>query len=80
MTTEQFKTSEHYKTIMKIVDAHRSIEGRETALREAGYKTTTAPMGSGGVRQVKEIKTKYRIQIGYGVGRHNYAPVVEIKK
>lgn len=68
------------ETIEKIIYENRLVFDRELALQDAGIAHDTFPMGSGGVGQIVEMSDHYRIQIGYGVGKHNYAPAAIIKK
>lgn len=77
---KEVKESAAYKQIMQIVTANKTVSARETELHKAGFSYATFPMGSGGVGQIKEMKDHYRIQVGYGVGKHNYAVAAILKK
>lgn len=66
--------------IEKAIRENRLVSDRESELHRAGIAYDTFPMGSGGVGQIKEMSDHYRIQIGYGVGKHNYATAAIIKK
>lgn len=68
------------KNIQKVVSDNRLVSDRVIKLRDMGYTVRECPMGSGGVMQVKELKSETRIQVGYGKGKHNYAYAVIIKK
>jgi len=70
--------SKQYKKIMGIVKKYRFVWEREDALHKAGFTVDTYPMGSGGVGQVNIMADHVRIQIGYGVGKHNYAKAVRL--
>lgn len=66
---------------------HKSVDTRIDMLlgmvRAQGIKARESfkPMGSGGVGQVKLMQDgTARIQMGYGIGRHNYAKVCIIYK
>lgn len=78
-TTEKtIKESREYKRIMKVVNSHRLVDDRVSALDKLGYCVNCLPMGTGGVGQVKVMTrlNEIRIQVGYSVGRHNYAMCV----
>ena len=77
---KEVKESATYKQIMQIVAANKTVSDRETELHKAGFTYNTFPMGSGGVGQVKIMADHIRVQIGYGVGKHNYATAVILKK
>lgn len=66
--------------IEKIIRENRLVSDRESQLHRAGIAYDTFPMGSGGVGQIKEMSDHYRVQVGYGVGKHNYATAAIIKK
>lgn len=68
------------KEIENAINSNMLVDDRAEALEVSGYEIDTFAMGSGGVGQVVEMKDHYRIQIGYGVSRHNYAKAVVIKK
>jgi len=76
MTTD----SKTYKQIMKVVEKHRLVEDRVNDLESNGFTVEKVPMGSGGIGQIKEMQNEYRIQIGYGQTKHNYAHAVIIQK
>ena len=68
------------KEIKSVINSNRLVIDRIEALNKEGYTVQRVPMGSGGVGQVKEMSDgTTRIQIGYGVTRHNYAYAVIIK-
>ena len=67
------------KEISKVIKDNRLIKDRETVLFHMGYTISEKAMGSGGVGQVKTLKTEIRIQIGSGHGRQNYAKCVILK-
>lgn len=77
---KEVKESAVYKQIMQIVAENKTVSARETALHKAGFSYDTFPMGSGGVGQVKIMSDHIRIQVSYGVGKHNYATAVIVKK
>lgn len=62
--------------ITNAVNTYRLIKDRIAALTEKGFRVEIRPMGSGGVLQVRQASGETRVQIGYGRGRWNYAPVV----
>lgn len=66
--------------ISNVVRENRLVSDRVEKLREMEYTVKECAMGSGGVLQVKELKSETRIQVGYGKGKHNYAYAVIIKK
>lgn len=68
------------KNIQKVVSDNRLVSDRVIKLRDMGYTVKECHMGSGGVMQVKELKSEIRIQVGYGKGKYNYAYAVIIKK
>ena len=68
------------KNIQKVVSDNRLVSDRVEKLIEMGYTVKECAMGSGGVMQVKELKSETRIQVGYGKGDYNYAYAVIIKK
>ena len=64
------------KAIRSAIDSHDFVEQRIDVLNHIGIEVEKAPMGSGGVGQIKEMANgKIRVQIGYGTGKHNYAMV-----
>ena len=68
------------KEIKSVINSNRLVIDRIEVLAKLDYKVQHLPMGSGGVGQVKEMADgATRIQIGYGVTRHNYAYAVIIK-
>jgi hypothetical protein len=67
-----------HQEIIKIVKSHRLIKERIKVARDNGYDVIYRSMGSGGVLQQKEGRGCTYIQIGYGSGRYNFAPVVKI--
>ena len=67
-------------TIRNLIRRHRLIKDRISELSDIGYNIQTRPMGAGGVCQMKETQNEVRIQIGYGVGKYNYAPCIVITK
>jgi len=70
-------TTQLIKEIQKVVSANRLISDRIKNLLEMGLTVERVRMGSGGVMQVKEMSNgSKRIQIGYGVGKYNYAMAV----
>lgn len=77
---KDFKKRRAYKKIMKVVDRNRLVSDRASELKGMGYSVEEIAMGSGGVGNVKETQSEYRVQIGYGKGKWNYASTVVIKK
>lgn len=77
---KEVKERKVYKAAMQIVAQNRKVSDRESELNKKGIAYKTCPMGSGGVGQVKIMSDHIRIQVGYGVGKHNYATAVIIKK
>lgn len=77
---ENFKKSKDYKLIMQIVMKYNRVADREKDLQKKGYTVDIFPIGSGGVGQVKEMSDHFRIQVGYGAGKYNYAKVVCVLK
>ena len=73
------KFEKDYKIICEVVDSTRLISERVKKLENMGYLVFEFPMGSGGVKQKKELQNETRIQIGYGHGRHNYAYAVQLR-
>ena len=78
------KTIEEIRTkrdeIMNLITGTRKVSERVALLKKNGYIANECPMGTGGVGQIKEMSDHYRIQIGYGHGRNNYAYAVIISK
>lgn len=68
------------KQINEVIKKHRFVKDRVIELEKMGFQVEIHPLGSGGVGQVKEMLTEYRVQIGYGRSRYNYAYCVIIKK
>ena len=69
----------HVEFIQRIIRDNRLIEDRVWLLKLQGYKIDTFAFGSGGVGQIKEMKSgKTRIQISYARGEYNYALGVEL--
>jgi len=67
------------KFIQSVIRDNRLIEDRVFILERHGYKIGSFAFGSGGVGQIKEMKSgKTRVQISYGTGRYNYALGVEL--
>ena len=66
--------------IYHAVTEHHYIADRKKTLQLKNYKVKRLPMGSGGTGQLVEMSDHYRVQIGYGVSRHNYAEAVIINK
>ena len=73
------KFEKDYKRICDVIDSTRLISERIEKLEEMGYLVFEFPMGSGGVKQIKELENETRIQIGYGHGRYNYAYAVQLR-
>lgn len=69
-------TQEKINQIRKIINENRSLKDRYLNLEAAGYSIEERHMGSGGVGQVKTLKTETRVQIESGHGRYNYANCV----
>ena len=70
---------EHIEFIRKVVKDNRLVNDRVNILISRGYKVELFPFGSGGVGQVKEMRSgKTRVQISYGKGKYNYAMGVEL--
>lgn len=76
---QNIKETEQYKKVMAHTAA-RLVSDRVKALEKQGYKIGRFAMKAGGIGQVREMKDHYRIQIGYGVGRYNYAYAVVLPK
>jgi len=75
-TTEK---REHIEFIRKVVKDNRLIEDRVRLLKQHGYEIGSFAFGSGGVGQIKEMKSGItRIQISYASGSYNYALGVEL--
>ena len=67
------------ESIKSAINSHYFVSQRINALTTAGIETETAPMGSGGVGQIKELQSgKLRVQVGHGTSKHNYATVAII--
>ena len=67
------------ESIKSAINSHHFISKRVDELDSAGIETATAPMGSGGVGQIKSLQSgKLRVQVGYGTSKHNYAKVAVI--
>lgn len=66
--------------IQEIIRTQKTVEARKSEMFINDIQYDTFPMGSGGVGQIKEMKDHYRIQVGYGVGKHNYAVAAILKK
>lgn len=65
------------KKIESIVRNNRLVKDRVKALESIGFTVMELPMGSGGVLQQKQMHNgEFRIQVGYGRTRHNYAATV----
>lgn len=64
------------KQIAQVVKTNRLVSERVKQLRQLGFRVEEKPMGSGGVLQIKKMKSETRVQIGYGHGRNNYAMTV----
>lgn len=64
------------KQIAEVVKTNRLVSERVKQLRQLGFRVEEKPMGSGGVLQIKKLKSETRVQIGYGRGRNNYAMTV----
>ena len=87
MKFEQFITESTPKNVIKAIkeakevcEKHRKVEDRIEVLRKMGYEIENCPMGSGGVGNIRRMRTReWRIQIGYGKGRYNYADAIRIK-
>ena len=73
ITIEEFQKTETYRSIMENAKKYRLISERRKHLKKCGFHVETKPMGSGGIGQVKKMSDHYRIQVGYGVSKHNYA-------
>lgn len=63
-----------------IVENH-FVKNREQELKKLFGKDCVKelPMGSGGVGQLKILKSEARLQIGHGHGKHNYAKTLVIE-
>ena len=69
----------HLEFIKRIIRDNRLIEDRVSILEQHGYKIGSFAFGSGGVGQIKEMKSGItRIQISYASGSYNYALGVEL--
>ena len=77
MTTQQ---ENDYKIICQVIDNTRLVSERIEKLENLGYLVLEFPMGTGGVKQVKELKNETRIQISNGRGKYNYAYAVRLIK
>lgn len=73
LSSKEFKKTETYRSIMGNAAKHRLIKDRREHLKSCGFEVATKPMGSGGIGQVKIMSDHYRVQVGYGVSKHNYA-------
>ena len=71
-----YLTTENAKLIKTVISKFYFVKDREKELQKLGFKIEIVPMGSGGVGQVKYLQKETRLQIGYGVTRHNYASCV----
>lgn len=85
ITLEQAKNAlkigaKNYAVIMSAIDSHRLVADRVKEIEAAGISVDEFPMGSGGVRQIKEMRDHYRVQVGFGVSNHNYAQAAIIQK
>lgn len=70
---------EKIQQIKSVIESNHFVSDRVDELSRRGIETSTAPMGSGGRGQIKEMSSgKMRVQIGYGTGKHNYACVALI--
>ena len=74
-----YLTTENTNLINSIIAKYYFVKDRERELHKLGFKIEKLPMGSGGVGQVKHLQKESRLQIGYGVTRHNYASCVIFK-
>ena len=73
------RKEKHVEFIQSVIRDNRLIKDRVSILERKGYKIGYFAFGSGGVGQIKEMKSgKTRIQISYGIGRYNYALGVEL--
>ena len=67
------------ESIKSAINSHHFVSKRIEELNNVGIETATAPMGSGGVGQIKALKSgKLRVQVGHGTSKHNYATVAVI--
>ena len=67
------------ESIKSAINSHHFVSQRIDELNSAGIETETAPMGSGGVGQIKSLQSgKLRVQVGHGTSKHNYAKVAII--
>lgn len=73
------KYENDYKIVCKVIDNNRLISERIGKLENMGYRVFEFPMGSGGVKQIKELKNETRIQISHGHGKYNYAYAVQLR-
>jgi hypothetical protein len=64
--------------IIEIVKNNRIVADRIKQLSDKGYQIVTRSMGTGGVLQEKRGRKCTYVQIGYGVGKYNYASAVKI--
>lgn len=63
--------------VNQTISTYTKIDDRVRVLENLGFTIEEKPMGSGGVGQVKTMKSgETRIQIGCGHGRNNYAKCV----
>lgn len=78
---EKNKHRENIYRILKNVLSEKSIDKREAIISKLkiGY-LEEKPMGSGGVGQIQEKEKEYRVQLGYGHGKYNYASTWIIPK
>lgn len=73
----KMKLENALKLTNRAIEQYRKIDERIKVLENLGFTIEEKPMGSGGVGQVKAMKSgEVRIQIGCGHGRHNYAKCV----
>ena len=66
--------------IKEVIATEKHLPVRAQRIYDLGYSVQELPMGRGGIGQVKEMKDHYRIQIGHGKGRYNYAYAAIINK
>lgn len=65
------------KVVKRSIENHSKIDNRVLELENMGFTIEEKAMGSGGVGQVRTMKSgEVRIQIGCGHSRHNYAKCV----
>lgn len=70
-------TNEDLKQRVSIKEVNDFCSSNGLRIKSKKFDTTTKPMGSGGVGQIKHMKRSntLRVQLSYGTGKYNYAKV-----